>query len=170
MNPFAAATSWFADDTMAAQARLGVPVSSQVYSELDETVLLPPSDITLAYQQVIYLTALAARRADWDNLKAAQNTLFAHMVALEEERDKIKLSTLCTYTGYGCPAGNTSFVLNRTKGYIQGSGLHPDDIHQITELLKANILYLNQKKILIWGLVAAGVSGSAYFLFYRKGR
>lgn len=164
--PFDTVSSWLADDTMVAQATIGVSADSSVYDSLDERMLSPSPDAVTAYEQAAYFLALAARRADFEGNKGAQDQLFAAMSrALDAKSEDI--GTICRTTGYMCRGGGRTSILQNTISEIESSSLNQDDKIRLTQYLrKIKRAVAIRSAIPIVTLFAVG-AGATYW-WYRK--
>lgn len=128
-------SSWFADDTMVAQATAGVSADPSVYETLDKRLLTAPPDARTAYEQAAYFLALGARRADYEGNKVAQDQLYTAMSAAIASRSD-DLGWLCQTTGYMCRGSGRVQILQDAIDSVESSNLNQDDKIRITQLLR----------------------------------
>ena len=167
MNPVYAMTLPEGLVTMTSWARAGYGAESSAYKDVPPYAKTPPTDFLGAYDQGIYLLALACRRAQRNLEKQAASQLLLAMNGLMEEREEVydKASWICVTTGYWCPEGDSTAPLTYARKWLQDSGLNPDDTAKILVILNHSINSIRLKRALPFvALVGAGaIAGTWWF-------
>lgn len=136
--PFDTLTSWTADEAASLAAEVGLSAGPEVYDELDTRMTETPADVNVAHEQAVYFLALAARRADYENEKAAQDLLVHGKRLIEAQQNQLDSGWMCAMTGYGCTGSGSAEVLRQAADIIQKSGLNTVDTDKIVGHLTSN--------------------------------
>jgi hypothetical protein len=141
----------------------GIPADITIYDELDPRLTETPVDVSTAYEQAIYLVALAARRADARDEHLAQENLLEALTQLETEKEAVSSGWLCSTTGFGCETGNSVEVLSKAMTFVIDSHLNQDDTNRIKMILARNIGAVKRRQLMPWALLAVAAAGSFWF-------
>lgn len=179
MNPFSSITSyasglldtvssWVADDSMAAAARAGLGIGSDVYSMLDPRMVRAPVSTNEAYEQAIYFVAIGVRRAislgspSRSSLEVGLNTLISQASDAADDSGFI-----CNTTGYLCSNRGAAHILGEAIDIINSSGLAIDDRQQLVSILGGN-KWAVQVKQAVPTLIAVGVGAVIGTWLYQR--
>lgn len=163
MLPWSVASSisgWLSSNSMVESARHGVSVGPDVYDQLDTFITSTPSDLSGAYEQAVYLLALAVRRAA-RNKEPAQGFLLKAMEQTAAEGDAVvaQQGFVCSALGVWCPTSGGASVLSNAARLVEQSGLNTDDAYQIASILDNSAWEYKLRQAA--PVVALGVAASA---------
>lgn len=152
------------------KADIGYSADKSIYDSLEPEMLKAPTTEAQAYDQAAYFIAIAARRADYEGEKEAQDKLWAYLNVVREGKvaEVGQLCGLAQFTGVGeslaCKWGGKIGILKGAIDSIKDSGLNEWDSEKLIGLIRDNKKVL-ARKALVPKLIAVG-AGVGLILYF----
>lgn len=150
--------SWVSDDTTSLAAEIGWSAGPEIYDMIDPRMTRAPTDTLEAHEQAVFWLSLAARRADFNQEKAAQDRLITAKRAVEARKQYLATNWLCVATGYGCSGEGASDILGYAVDAVRESGLNASDRNKIVAFLGDTKFRTDLRRVLPWLAVGSVVA------------
>ena len=156
------------------KADIGYSADKSIYGTLNPDMLTEPTTEAQAYDQAAYFIAIAARRADYEGEKEAQDRLWAYLNVIREGKAEEvgKWCEVAQFIGTGerllCGGGGKIGILKGAIDAIKNSGLNEWDSKKLIGLLKENKKVL-VRKAMVPKLIAVG-AGVGLILYFATRR
>ena len=139
------------DDTMYVAAKSGLSAGPEAYMTASAAMTSTPKTRKAAYEQAVYWLSFAARRADYEGNKDAQNALFVEAQQVYNSfHEKTSLG-----------------ILGEASRLVEDSTLNPLDKAKITKQLNTNWWGVARRQGALGGALVLAAGGLAYWIRQR---